>query len=113
MGAGSLGPVFRGEDPLNRTSVAVKVIDVGLQPPQLHAVVDALSALVETFPSHPSLAAPLAAGLADGAPYVVWPLLDGDSLGFLPRRILVEEGRAEQVRRLLIAAGLEHELKSE
>jgi uncharacterized protein (DUF1330 family) len=33
------------------------------------------------------------------------------SLGFLPRRILVEEERANQVRRLLIAAGLEHELK--
>jgi hypothetical protein len=35
------------------------------------------------------------------------------SLGFLPRRILVEEDRAEQVRRLLTAAGLEHELKRE
>jgi hypothetical protein len=35
------------------------------------------------------------------------------SLGFLPRRILVEEGRADQARRLLAAAGLEHELKRE
>ena len=33
------------------------------------------------------------------------------SLGFLPRRILVEEERADHVRRLLTAAGLEHELK--
>lgn len=35
------------------------------------------------------------------------------SLGFLPRRILVEQGRADQARRLLVAAGLEHELKRE
>jgi hypothetical protein len=33
------------------------------------------------------------------------------SLGFLPRRILVEEAGAAQARRLLIAAGLEHELR--
>ncbi len=33
------------------------------------------------------------------------------SLGFLPRRILVEEERADQARRLLVAAGLEHELR--
>ena len=33
------------------------------------------------------------------------------SLGFLPRRILVEEDGADHARRLLVAAGLEHELK--
>jgi hypothetical protein len=33
------------------------------------------------------------------------------SLGFLPRRILVEEDGADRARRLLKAAGLEHELK--
>lgn len=33
------------------------------------------------------------------------------SLGFLPRRILVEEAGAERARRLLAAAGLEHELR--
>ncbi len=33
------------------------------------------------------------------------------SLGFLPRRILVEEEDADHARRLLTAAGLEHELK--
>ena len=33
------------------------------------------------------------------------------SLGFLPRRILVEKDEADHARRLLKAAGLEHELK--
>jgi hypothetical protein len=33
------------------------------------------------------------------------------SLGFLPRRILVEEEGVGHARRLLTAAGLEHELK--
>ena len=35
------------------------------------------------------------------------------SLGFLPRRILVEADGAEQARTLLAAAGLERELKGE
>jgi uncharacterized protein (DUF1330 family) len=35
------------------------------------------------------------------------------SLGFLPRRILVEADDAAQARRLLVAAGLEHELRGE
>ena len=33
------------------------------------------------------------------------------SLGFLPRRILVDADRVDQARRLLAAAGLENELK--
>jgi len=33
------------------------------------------------------------------------------SVGFLPRRILVDADQVERARRLLIAAGLEHELK--
>ena len=35
------------------------------------------------------------------------------SLGFLPRRILVEDEGAERARKLLAAAGLDHELKRE
>lgn len=33
------------------------------------------------------------------------------SLGVLPRRILVEEERYEEARRLMVDAGLEHELR--
>lgn len=33
------------------------------------------------------------------------------SLGFLPRRILVEADREAEARKLLAAAGLEHELR--
>lgn len=39
-------------------------------------------------------------------------ILEG-SLGLLPRRLLVEEERAQEARRLLIDAGLEAELRSE
>jgi Putative prokaryotic signal transducing protein len=54
--------------------------------------------------------------LLDGAaiPHVV---LDGNmsvlegSLGILPRRILVEDGRVADARRLLEEAGLGHELR--
>ncbi len=37
-------------------------------------------------------------------------ILEG-SLGVIPRRFLVEEGRLDEARRYLIDAGLEHELK--
>jgi hypothetical protein len=37
-------------------------------------------------------------------------VLEG-SIGILPRRILVEEIRAVEARRLLVAAGLGHELR--
>ena len=34
------------------------------------------------------------------------------SLGIIPRRFLVEEGRFEEARRTLIDAGLKHELRN-
>ncbi|CAM5513098.1 hypothetical protein ATER59S_03867 [Aquamicrobium terrae] len=37
-------------------------------------------------------------------------VLDG-SLGILPRRILVETGRADEARRILTDAGIAHELR--
>lgn len=39
-------------------------------------------------------------------------ILEG-SLGLLPRRFLVESDRAQEARRLLIDAGLGHELRDE
>jgi hypothetical protein len=45
-------------------------------------------------------------------------VLDGNmsvmegSLGIIPRRVLVEEGRLAHAKRLMIENGLEHELKS-
>lgn len=39
-------------------------------------------------------------------------VLEG-SLGLLPKRLLVEEDRAREARRLLIDAGLESELRTE
>ena len=38
-------------------------------------------------------------------------VLEG-SLGLLPRRLLVDEERAEEARRILVDAGLEAELRS-
>ena len=80
MGAGSLGPVFRGEDPDSHDAVAIKLIQIGLTPPQVHTVADALAVLVADWPAHPFLAAPVGAGTVDAAPYVVWPLVVGDPL---------------------------------
>lgn len=39
-------------------------------------------------------------------------VLEG-SLGMLPRRLLVEEGRADEAREILIGAGLGNELREE
>jgi hypothetical protein len=80
IGAGSLGPVFRGEDPLTGEPVAIKSLRVDLPPERSQQVADELAALAARLPADPSLIAPLGAGLADLVPYVVWPLLAGTSL---------------------------------
>jgi hypothetical protein len=80
IGAGSTGPVFRGEDPESGTAVAIKALRVNLPPERAHEVADGLTGLVTRAPRHGSLAAPLAAGLASLQPYLVTVLIPGQSL---------------------------------
>lgn len=80
IGAGSLGPVFRGEDPTDGRIVAIKVIRLNLTPEKAHDVVEGLRALQERLPPHPAVADLLAAGLHDGHPYFVSAFAAGQSL---------------------------------
>ncbi|MFN7977004.1 MAG: protein kinase [Vicinamibacterales bacterium] len=80
IGAGSVGPVFRGEDGETRQRVVIKVIRVGLPPEKVAALASALSALKARWPAHPGLAPMIETGVVDVEPYVVTPWIDGDSL---------------------------------
>lgn len=80
IGAGSVGPVFRGEDGETRQRVVIKVIRVGLPPEKVAALASALAALKAHWPAHPGLAPMIETGVVDVEPYVVTPWIDGDSL---------------------------------
>ncbi len=80
IGAGSVGPVFRGEDSETRRAVVVKVIRVGLTPERVAVVGPALRALKERLVEHPALSPILETGVVDIEPFAVSPVIDGDSL---------------------------------
>ncbi len=80
IGAGSVGPVFRGEDSETRRPVVIKVIRVGLTPERVAVVGPALRALKDRLVEHPALCPLLETGVVDVEPFVVSPVIDGDSL---------------------------------
>ena len=80
IGAGSVGPVFRGEDGETRQRVVIKVIRVGLPPEKVAVLAASLGALKARWPAHPGLAPMIETGVVDVEPYVVTPWVDGDSL---------------------------------
>ncbi len=80
IGAGSVGPVFRGEDGETREPVVIKVIRVGLPPERVTVVAAALAALRDRLPSQPGLTPLLDTGVVDVEPFIVTPFIDGDSL---------------------------------
>lgn len=80
IGAGSVGPVFRGEDSETRQAVVVKVIRVGLTPERVAVVGPALRALKDRLAAHPALCPIIDTGVVDVEPYVVSPVVAGDSL---------------------------------
>lgn len=80
IGAGSVGPVFRGEDGETREPVVIKVIRVGLPPERVAVVATALASLRERLPAHPALTPLLDTGVVEVEPFIVTPFIDGDSL---------------------------------
>lgn len=80
IGAGSVGPVFRGEDGETREPVVIKVVRIGLTPERAAVVGAALTSLRDRLPRHPALAACLDAGVLDVEPYLVSAFVDADSL---------------------------------
>ncbi len=80
IGAGSVGPVFRGEDPASRQPVVVKVLRVGLPPERVAIVAAALAAARERLAENPGLCPMLDSGVHDAEPFVVSAFVEGDSL---------------------------------
>ena len=80
IGAGGVGPVFRGEDPETRRPVVIKVLRVGLPPERAAIVGAALTGVRERLAPHPALCPILESGVQEAEPFVVFGFVDGDSL---------------------------------
>ncbi len=80
IGTGSLGPVFRGEDPDTRDQVAIKYLRLKIGPERTRLIAEELLALVGRVPEHPALARVLHAGLEARELYIVTELAAGESL---------------------------------
>jgi serine/threonine protein kinase len=107
IGAGSLGPVFRAEDPASQTPVVIKVLRLNLTPERARIVADELAALQDRVPAHPGIAPIVKAGIRDVEPFVVSAFMPGDSLD-VTLRDFGPSGIADALPRLVqIAAGLD------
>ena len=79
IGVGSLGPVFRGEDPQSRTAVAIKQFQLNLSPEVARRVADELRTLQDR-PSHAATPVVVEAGVYRNDPYLVTMWAPGESL---------------------------------
>src|SRR5216110_551254 len=70
IGAGGLGPVFRAYEPDQDRLVAVKLFQLDVAPERVHLFVAELEELITSDLTHPSIAAPLAAGIAGTCAYL-------------------------------------------
>ena len=80
IGAGTTGPVFRGEDSDTHAPVVIKVLRMNLPSSRAAEVSEGLSTLVRDMPPHPAIAAPLASGLDEHDPYLVSRFTAGQPL---------------------------------
>jgi hypothetical protein len=86
LGAGTCGPVFRGESP-EATPVAIKLLTIPVRPERVGDVLDGLQTLVTDGIGVPGTVEPLDAGLHEGTtPFLVTTLAQGDSLDVALRR---------------------------
>lgn len=107
IGAGSLGPVFRAEDPASQTLVVIKVLRLNLTPERARIVTDELTALQDRVPAHPGISPIVKAGIREVEPFVVSAYMPGDSLDVTLRE-LGPSSLAEALPRLVqLAAGLD------
>src|SRR5215469_18075833 len=99
LGAGGMGEVYRARDSRIERDVAIKVLPPGIaaDPERLHRF-EQEARSTGAF-NHPNILAIHDVGLENGAPYVVYELLDGETLrerlrqGALPRRKALEYAR--------------------
>lgn len=71
VGAGVLGPVFRGYDPEHDRAVAIKAFSLDLTPEQARDLAADLARLSTLALGHPSMIAPLGAGADGSTAYLV------------------------------------------
>jgi eukaryotic-like serine/threonine-protein kinase len=94
LGSGGMGDVYRARDPRLGRDVAIKVLprDVATDPDRLRRFEQEARALAAL--NHPNILAVHDVGVADGVPYLVTELVDGDTLrvrvGSLPVRRSIE-----------------------
>jgi len=87
IGAGTLGPVFRGHDTQRERLVAVKLFKLDLTPETTHQLVAGLERLVNANLAHPSIATPVAAGVTDVSAYLAMDYVAADSLDLALREV--------------------------
>jgi serine/threonine protein kinase len=85
IGAGALGPVFRAYQPEQDRLVAVKLFRIDLPPERAHQLVVRLQRLIAADLTHAGIAAPLATGISDVAPYLAMDFVAADSLDIIVR----------------------------
>lgn len=85
IGVGVLGPVFRAYQPDPGRLVAVKQFRLDLPPENAHRFVAALERLIAADLTHLGIAAPLAAGLTDNAPYLALDFVAAESFDVVIR----------------------------
>ncbi len=85
IGVGVLGPVFRTYEPSRDRLAAVKAFRLDLTPEQARALADELQRLVDAGLGHPSIVAPIAAGIEGGTAYLAQEYVAGESLDIATR----------------------------
>jgi serine/threonine-protein kinase len=85
IGAGTLGPVFRAYEPDRERLVAIKLFRLDLPPDRVHRLIEEFERLVAVGLTHSTVAAPLAAGIHDSAPYLVQEFVSAESLDIVVR----------------------------
>ena len=74
------GRVYLAQEPATGAFVVVKTVEEGLPPDRAAAAAGALDGLCRAPLDHPSIVAPLAAGLEGGVPWIAEPHVDGELL---------------------------------
>jgi serine/threonine-protein kinase len=88
IGAGALGPVFRAYEPADKNRhrlVAVKVFRLPLSAEHADALVTELNVVARAGINHPNIAAPIAAGLEHGVPFLAQQYAIGEPLDVVLR----------------------------
>ena len=83
--AGRSGRVYRAQEPATGAFVIVKIFDLELTSLQAGALAGALERLCRAPLDHPSIVAPVAAGLEADRPWLAEPQVDGDALDAVMR----------------------------